>query len=101
MWIGAGLARIDFALLSRPGATSRATNTQSLFLFSFHNRMMKHCPAIIWSILTVIGFSCLVNFDQSASPLSFDTDKRQTVPVHEATRLGLTRSAIMVSNQRR
>jgi hypothetical protein len=54
MRICAGLSRVDFALLSRLGATSGATNTQGLFLFSFHNFIMQDCPAINWSIVTVL-----------------------------------------------
>lgn len=45
----------------------------------------------------------LVNFDQSASPLSLHTDKRQIVLVDENAKLepNVTRPTILVSNQRR
>jgi hypothetical protein len=52
MRLYAGLASAKLALLSRFGATSGATNSQSLFLLDFHAYIMRHCAARSWSILT-------------------------------------------------
>ena len=60
MRLGAGQPSVELALLSRPGATSGATNKQGLFLFSFHDYMMQDCPATSWSIVTVLCFAPLL-----------------------------------------
>ena len=65
MWRGAGLAGAEFALLSGLGATSWTTNCQRLFFFGFRSH---NAP---------LPGNGLVNFDQSASPLSLNTDKKQ------------------------
>ena len=55
MRLRAGQSIIELALLSRPGATSGATNCQGLLLLGFHDHIMQYRP-----------LTMLVNCDQSA-----------------------------------
>ena len=55
MRLRAGQSSVEFALLSRPGATSWTTNCQCLLLFGFHDHIMQRRP-----------LTMLVNSDQSA-----------------------------------
>jgi hypothetical protein len=55
MRLRAGQSIIELALLSRPGATSGATNCQGLLLLGFHDSIMQRRPP-----------TRLVNCDQSA-----------------------------------
>jgi hypothetical protein len=55
MRLRAGQPIIELALLSRPGATSGATNCQGLLLLGFHDHIMQYRP-----------LTMLVNCDQSA-----------------------------------
>jgi hypothetical protein len=53
MRLGAGLAGMKLTLLSRPGATSWATNSHGLFLLGFHDGyIVRRYLALSWSILT-------------------------------------------------
>jgi hypothetical protein len=52
MWLSAGQSGVEFAFLSRFGATGGATDTQCLVLTGFHDSIMRSCRARCWSIVT-------------------------------------------------
>jgi hypothetical protein len=60
MRLGARQSSVKLAFLSRPGATSGATNCQGLLLLGFHGSIMQYRP-----------LTMLVNCDQSALNSAF------------------------------
>ncbi len=59
MRLGAGQSRVQFALLSRLGATSGTSNSQGCFFLGFHDSIMRGFPAVCWSIVTGLSsWSC-------------------------------------------
>ena len=97
MRIGAGQSRIQFALLSRLGATSGTSNNQGCFFPGFHDSIMRGCSAVCWSIVTGSGSLVCLESDISIPNAAPDlSGKGRVLPVRcclRRVRLPCTRPA--------
>lgn len=102
--IGARQADTKLTLFSWPGTARRATNRERFFFLHFHVYIMQRCKGTRWSIvssvpkkeLTRLLFSLLfrrhvstshlVNFDQSKTPLSLNTESSCRGPLNPTTK---------------